>query len=367
VTLLNLVDAAEGVGALAGLAGAVLAGRRLAPELRWTLGVFFLLSACHGLSNLLEWGGFTGSLDVWEDYFDIVRPVLLGGVFFLLAREHADRELREASVELERQNHELRKLDRIKDGLIRDVTHELKTPVAKQAMQLEILKLQVARLGGAPEMERSLAVLESSVRRQEGVIRNILELAYLESGRRAKRLAPIRIDRLLAEVVDDYRDAFEACGAVADLEAHPCTIQGDEEMLWHVFSNLLTNALKYRRAAVPARIRLALIERDGGVEVRVADNGIGLTEQERARAFDRFFQGNAASEGCGVGLAICRLVLDHLDGTIRLESPGRDRGTTAVVRLPACGAVAHPPEPAPPAGTAVAAVATVDTPSGPVL
>jgi signal transduction histidine kinase len=336
VTALNVIDTVEGLAGLAGLAAALLAGRRLAPEMRWTFAGFMLLSAYHGLSNVLEWTGITSALDVWEDYFDVVRPVLLGGIFFLLARETSDRELRAATAELERQNHELRKLDRIKDALIRDVTHELKTPVAKQAMQLEILKTEIARLGGTPRVERSLDVLEGGIRRQEAVIRNILELAYLESGRRERRLAPTRIDLLLGEVVADYREALEACGATATVEALPCTISSDGEMLWHVFSNLVNNAIKYRRPGVPARIRVALTHLPGGVEVRVADNGIGLTAAERERAFERFFQGNAANEGCGVGLAICRLVLGHLDGDIRLESPGRDAGTTAVVSLPGC-------------------------------
>ena len=89
--------------------------------------------------------------------------------------------LRIAYRELEHQNQELQKLDEMKDALIRDVTHEFKTPVAKHAMQLELLR---ARLGEhcLGNVEQIVQVMERSVRRQQQVLRNLLDLSRLESG-----------------------------------------------------------------------------------------------------------------------------------------------------------------------------------------
>ncbi|HEY6000267.1 MAG TPA: ATP-binding protein [bacterium] len=244
--------------------------------------------------------------------------------------------LRRAKEELERQNMELRALDRIKDGLVRDVSHELKTPVAKQAMQLEILRLQ---LGGActGAVAKTVEVMAETVRRQQRVIRNLLDLARLESGHRVYRLEPVRVDEVLAGVLEDYRPALDAAAFAVDVAAGPLTVTADAEMLWHVVSNLVNNAVKF---AAPAGRRLELSARatGGRAVVLVADNGIGMAPEELERAFERFYQASASIEGSGVGLSICRSIMEGMGGTIELASPGRGRGLTATLTLP----LAHP-------------------------
>ncbi|HWR98835.1 MAG TPA: ATP-binding protein [Candidatus Methanoperedens sp.] len=240
--------------------------------------------------------------------------------------------LRRAKEDLERQNVELRALDRMKDGLVRDVSHELKTPVAKQAMQLEILRLQLGESCRGP-VARTLAVMEDAVHRQQRVIRNLLDLARLESGRRVFRSLPVRVDEVLARVLEDCRPALEASGFAVALHAEPLTATGDAEMLWHVLSNLVNNAVKF---AAPARRRLELSARreEDRAVVRVADNGIGMAPAELERAFERFYQVASSIEGSGVGLSICRSIMEGMGGTIALASPGRGRGLTATLTLP---------------------------------
>ena len=241
--------------------------------------------------------------------------------------------LRKAKEELERQNIELRALDDMKDGLVRDVSHELKTPVAKQAMQLEILRLQLGAACRGP-VAKTLGVMEEAVHRQQRVIRNLLDMARLESGRRIFCLGPVRVDEVLARVLEDYRPTIEAAGCTLSVRAEPLTVTADAEMLWHVVSNIVNNALKFSTRSGQRRLEATVSREGGNAVVRIKDSGIGLAPEELSQVFDRFYQASASIEGSGVGLSICRSIMEGMGGTVSLASPGRDQGAVATVTLP---------------------------------
>lgn len=249
-------------------------------------------------------------------------------------RKAAEADLRRAKEDLERQNEELRALDRMKDGLIRDVSHELKTPVAKHSMQLEILKRMLGRHTLEPHEQRAFQVMEECVRRQQSVIRNLLDLSRLEAGGRPFRHDPIDLAGFLGRVVEDYRHAIDEHGGTVELDIPPLVLRSDEEMLWHVFSNLIHNAIKFRREDVPLGITVTARSEGRVVVVDVADNGIGLDAEVLGRLFTRFFQVSASCEGAGLGLSISRKIVEGLGGRIAASSLGREAGTTITVTLP---------------------------------
>jgi signal transduction histidine kinase len=270
---------------------------------------------------------------------------LLLGLFgiTLLLRPLAGRMLVHTE-ELERQNEELKTLAAMKDGLLMDVSHELKTPVAKQLMQLEILKPIVEKHHLAPREKKAIQVMEKNLSRQQMLIRNLLDLAQLEAGGRKYGREEVRLDRLLAQVQEDYQYAIEEYGINFRIDVGSVTLISDGKMLWHVFSNLVNNAIKFRRRDIVPSIVLSSSRADNEVRVRVTDNGLGLREEEREKVFSRFHQGTASSEGSGVGLAIVRMIIEKLGGRIWLESPGPGEGTSAVISLPD---LANTPPPAP--------------------
>jgi hypothetical protein len=248
-------------------------------------------------------------------------------------RKRAEEELRQAKLELEQRLEELKKLDIIKDGLLRDVTHELKTPVAKQAMQIELLRAALGRDCTA-RSGRIIEVMEQSVRRQERVIRNLLDLSRLEAGGRRMTIRPVRIDEIVDSVLKEYQSALEETGMEVGVTVPPLVVSGDAEMLWHVFANLVGNAIKFRKAGGPGRLEISA-DREGEMTVlRFRDRGIGLAPEEQASAFERFYQAAPSVEGSGVGLSICRMIITELGGTITLESEGSGAGATATVSLP---------------------------------
>lgn len=249
------------------------------------------------------------------------------------AQVESAEALRGAKEELERQNLELRALDQMKDGLVRDVSHELKTPVAKQAIQLEILRLQLGADCRGP-VARTLSVMEASVQRQQRVIRNLLDMARLESGRRVFSLGPVRADEVLARAIEDYRPALEAARFDVTVGAEALTVTSDAELLGHVVTNLLSNALKFAARAGHRRLEATVAREGNAAVIRIADNGIGLGPEQAARAFERFYQASPAIEGSGVGLSLCRSIVAGMGGSITLDSPGLDRGAVATVTLP---------------------------------
>ncbi len=266
--------------------------------------------------------GETGTFCGFDGYFiDITE------------RTEMQDELQAAYRDLERKNIELRKLDEMKDALIRDVTHEFKTPVAKHAMQLELLR---SRLGEhcLGNVEQIVQVMERSVRRQQQVLRNLLDLSRLESGWHQQPLTPIMLGATLRALLQEERPLFEREGVALQLDAPDLPVLGSEELLWHVFSNLLNNAVKYRSRSGPCEIRIDAVREGDWAVVRVRDNGIGLTTEQLTLVFERFYQASAASEGAGVGLSICARAVAAMGGTITLQSDGPGAGCMAEVRLP---------------------------------
>lgn len=260
------------------------------------------------------------------------RPYIFALDRDITERKQAEKALRIAKEELERQNEELKKLDLMKDALISDVSHELKTPVAKHIMQMEILKRRLGEERGA-DLAAILQVMEASINRQQNVIHNILMMSRLESGPREYDRSSIRLDQLIEEIRADFDHLFSSAGITVDSRIEEAAVLANKDMLWHVYSNILNNAIKYRAREHP-EITVELGRKGEHALVSISDNGIGMTDDEQERAFQRFYQASPAKEGIGLGLNISRMIVERFGGTIRVNSDGRGRGTAVVTELP---------------------------------
>jgi len=297
---------------------------------------------CQGEKCTLEFKvtGLKGS-ELWLETYMVPfedsrheHPIVLAVTRDITSRRMTEKALVKAKEDLEGQNLALKKLDRMKDGLIRDVSHELKTPVAKHVMQLEILRPLSRSEHLSRQEQRAFAVMEESIRRQESVIRNLLDLSRLESGGRTYTKSEVRLDAIFERLQEDYRYAIDSNRLEVKIDVPPILIRSDPEMLWHVFSNIINNAIKFRRDGVPGRICIAAERSGDETLIRFADNGIGLEPEDREKVFSRFYQASASREGSGVGLTICKKIVEGLGGRIRLDSGGKDQGATVTVTLP---------------------------------
>ncbi len=219
--------------------------------------------------------------------------------------------------------------DRLRQ-FVADASHELRTPVTTIRGYAELYR--TGALDDPGELSEAMRRTEQEAIRMGSLVDDLLHLARLDQGRPIDR-APVDLEAIVADAVRDAR-AVDPNRPIAVDARGPAVVHGDERRLRQVVANLLGNAIVHAPgAAITVRL-------DGGpsaVSLQVVDEGPGMTAEEAARAFERFYRADASRSrhhgGSGLGLAIVEgTVLAH-GGTVLLTTePGR--GTTVEVRLP---------------------------------
>ena len=241
--------------------------------------------------------------------------------------EQKSSELEQAYAELRAANRRLTELDRLKDDFISTVSHELRTPLTSIRSFSEILfdnpSLDLAQRGAF------LNVIIKESERLTRLINQILDLAKMEAGRMEWNMADFdpgpAIEEALAATHALFRE--RGVGLTIDLPPGLPAVHADQDRLVQVVVNLLSNAVKFcdpdgGKVTVEARPRAA------DLEIVVADNGVGLSREEQRRAFEKFqaLREDLAHnlQGTGLGLPICRQIVEHFGGRIWVESkPGQ--------------------------------------------
>jgi heavy metal sensor kinase len=228
-------------------------------------------------------------------------------------------------------------LVRVREGVERvkrfsvDAAHQLRTPLT--AIQSEI-EVTLAKDREGAQYRQVLEDLLVQVGTLSETVNGMLRLAQSEGGLDPSHRDRISIDALLAEVVEFFAALAEERGLELSVGGEAKSdVEGDPVWLHQLFANLIHNALKYTHEG--GRVEVDAQEEDDQVVVRVRDDGVGMTEADRAIAFARNQRGSASSagEGMGLGLALAREIARAHGGTIEIESaPGQ--GSVFAVRLP---------------------------------
>jgi PAS domain S-box-containing protein len=261
----------------------------------------------------------------------------------LLAREHDARVDAEYAHSLvEEQNERLLELDRMKDDFVASVSHELRTPLTSIHGYLDLLLDGEGNL--TDEQQRFVEVVQRNSDRLMSVVGDLLSVAQVEAGRIALERERVDLARLLSDAMEIARPAAAAKRIDLALECDALELsEADPARLGQVFDNLICNAIKFTPAGGRVTVR-AFAERSDAV-IDVVDTGIGISPEDQARLFERFFRSASASadaiQGTGLGLAITKAIVESHDGSISVQSePGR--GTTFRVVLPGCLEVRTP-------------------------
>jgi two-component system, chemotaxis family, sensor kinase Cph1 len=190
------------------------------------------------------------------------------------------------------------------------VAHDLSEPIAGIAMLVGLLERRAAEPPPAGVLEQ----LRTSTERARDLIDGVLVYA------RAGELSTERValGDLMAEVTGDLRASLK--GATLEIGELP-EIEGDPRQLRRVLQNLLGNAVKYRGAA-PLRIEVSALRDSREWVVTVRDNGLGIDPDQTSRIFGMFTRANQKVEGVGIGLAVCRRIVEAHGGRIWVESAG---------------------------------------------
>jgi signal transduction histidine kinase/CheY-like chemotaxis protein len=253
-------------------------------------------------------------------------------------RRRLEEELRRKNFELEQQNRSIQEANRLKSEFVSMVSHELRTPLTSiQGYLALVLQGESGEL--TAEQREFLTVVQNNTDRLLALINDLLDLARMEAGRIELHCVALDLARLIQDAARALRPLIEAKQQQLTLDLPPALppVWADATRVAQVVTNLISNAHKYTPAG--GTIRVAARAADSSVRVEVRDTGIGLSEEEQAQCFTKFFRAKdrRAQEagGTGLGLAISRSLVELHGGEITVSSaPGQ--GSTFAVTLPVC-------------------------------
>lgn len=247
-----------------------------------------------------------------------VRVARLGSRYMLLLAE--DRT-------------EARRLEEVRRDFVANISHELKTPIGAVSLLAEALQSAAAEPG---QVRRFAARLTTEADRLARLTNEIIELSRVQAGDTLDRAERVDIDRVVQQAIDHNRVAADARSiALVTGKRVRAEVVGDSQLLVTALNNLIANALAY--SPEHSRVGIGVDAEDGIVEIAVADQGVGISEADRDRVFERFYRVDTArarnTGGTGLGLSIVKHVVQNHGGDVRLWSlPGK--GSTFTIRLP---------------------------------
>ena len=215
----------------------------------------------------------------------------------------------------------LRKLDEMKSGLLSVVSHELKTPLTSIRMASHLLLEE--RIGTLNEKQTELLIAaRDDAERLQTIIEDLLDMGRMQSGQVKMDFVPAAPNRLVSDAVSALQSGFHDRGIDLDIDVPVDSpeVMVDATRIGHVFTNLLTNAMKFTKPGGHVRIFTEIQESD--TRFVVEDDGVGIPRDQQSHVFDRFFrvpQPNQPS-GAGLGLAIAKEIVEAHGGTIAVHS-----------------------------------------------
>ena len=279
-----------------------------------------------------------------EDYIALAVLLIVAAAVGLLVANQADRrrgaehreaeirdlyeQLRQLSDAAERA-HVLQRVDEQRSAMLRSVSHDLRTPLAAIRAVASDLREGVA-FDDATRTEL-LDVVCDEADRLDRLVANLLSLSRIEAGALAPSRQAVDVAELIQTVVRRLQPLFQQVRVELHVAPTLPLADGDYTQLDQVVTNLFENAA--RHAPPRSMVRVEARGKGNVVEVRVADEGPGVAEFERERIFEPFRRGEGSGSS-GIGLAICKAIVDAHGGDINLEATPGGGGATFVFTIP---------------------------------
>ncbi|MGO4548663.1 ATP-binding protein [Paenibacillus sp. 2TAB23] len=246
---------------------------------------------------------------------------------------HGD-ELGELAEGMNKMALSLSQLEMMRQDFVSNVSHEIQSPLTSIGGFAEALRSEeVTEL----ERDRYITIIKQESMRLSRLSENLLNLASLDSRQHPFHPRPYRLDRQLRDVVLACEPQWMAKRQTVELLMEETTITADSDQLNQLWMNLFANSMKF--TPEDGKIFFGLSEQDGYAVVRISDTGIGISEEDRERVFERFYKGDMSRDrsqgGSGLGLSIAQTVAQIHGGSIMLD-PHADQlaGASFIVKLP---------------------------------
>jgi signal transduction histidine kinase len=255
---------------------------------------------------------------------------IVGCVITLMDTTERERLL----ADVERLVSELKQAVAVRDQFISVASHELKTPLTALMLSIESASRNMEALRADGELfERKLAAVSRQGQRLSGLVRELLDVSRLRTGRLQLQIEPVDICAVVREVVERHAQEATWAGCSVEVSAHgPIIGAWDRSRVDQVATNLISNAIKYGSGKP---IVVAVEATTTAARLTVTDHGIGVAAKDQERIFEEFERAVDAGHygGMGLGLWIAREIVVRLGGTIQVQS-SLGEGASFMVELP---------------------------------
>lgn len=246
------------------------------------------------------------------------------------------QDIEEAREELKKSFEELKVLDKLKDEFVNIGAHELKTPLVPIIGYLDMmLKNNRSRL--SKKERKELDICLESAKRLNNLITDVSDVSKLETKAMKFEMMPLRIGQVIGVVVNSLNLYAESKNIKLTTNIQPelPLIKGDELRLTQALSKLVENAIKFTDEG---SVTVSAKKERNNIMVSVKDTGMGIRKKDMSRLFTKFFQAQdittRKTKGTGLGLIVCKSIIEAHKGRVWAESKGLGKGTTFSFTLP---------------------------------
>lgn len=230
-----------------------------------------------------------------------------------------------------------KKIDGLKTDFINNMTHEFKTPVATISLATQMLQNEKV-INNPDKIMRYSEMIDEENKRLSGHIENVLQAARFDRGEFKLKLEKIDIHALMQDIAHSFELRIENENGMLqlDLKAKRFVVKGDKLHIMNAFSNIVENAIKYRKEE-SLKVAISTKDTDSGIIITIADNGIGIPKESQKMIFEKFYRvptGNIHNvKGFGLGLSYVKIIVEAHHGTIEIHSE-TGKGSEFKIYLP---------------------------------
>lgn len=277
--------------------------------------------------------GWIPEMNVFGPILDALERIARGDFSVRLTNEFEDNQMvSKLATSVNKMALELDQMESMRQEFISNVSHEIQSPLTSirgfaQALENDHLT--------AGERHHYLSIIEEESTRLSRITEDLLRLASLESDKVKFEPKSYRLDKQIRSLLLACEPQWMEKQLNMDISLEEIQITADEDLLSQVWTNLIHNSIKFTPPG--GSVKVDLYSHDKQVECRISDTGIGISEEDRARIFERFYKADKsrtnAGGGSGLGLSIVKKIVDMHKGTIEVESKVGG-GTIFIVSLP---------------------------------
>lgn len=226
---------------------------------------------------------------------------------------------------------ERKKIEQLKEDLIRDVSHELKTPISLAQMAFDMFSRAI-KYNDINRIKKAHKMASDNIQRFRKDVENILNLFVL-GRKKSIVMKKASLKDIICKVMDDFDPVIKEkkLKVKIALPKNAEKVVADKREITTLFTNIIDNALKFTKRG---GITISSNSAGNWIRIKVKDTGTGIAPEAGERIFEKFYKQTTSVPGVGLGLAICKEIVERHNGKIEVASKGVGKGTTVTVSLP---------------------------------